>query len=120
MTAKAPWTVKGFIPERISCLKSQLPVWIIQFCLLSIILSLAGCAPQTDAMPTRTLVQNPIQAFRLEIQGLQKKYNIPGMSVAILQNQQTIFADGLGWFVQYHNEVKSVWHYGHAPKEEVK
>jgi len=23
---------------------------------------------------------------------------------------------GLGWFVQYHNEVKLVWHYGHAPK----
>jgi hypothetical protein len=23
---------------------------------------------------------------------------------------------GLGWFVQYHNDVKLVWHYGHAPK----
>jgi CubicO group peptidase (beta-lactamase class C family) len=23
---------------------------------------------------------------------------------------------GLGWFVQYHNEVKLVWHYGWAPK----
>jgi CubicO group peptidase (beta-lactamase class C family) len=34
--------------------------------------------------------------FEQEVEQLQKKYNIPGMSVAILQNQQIIFAAGFG------------------------
>jgi CubicO group peptidase (beta-lactamase class C family) len=42
-------------------------------------------------------VQDPIQAFRQEIEGLQKKYNIPGLSVAVLLNQQAILTDGFGY-----------------------
>ena len=80
-----------------NCLKNQFTVWMIQFCSLLTIFFFAACASQTSTTPTRASVQDPIQAFKQEIERLQKKYNIPGMSVAILQNQQTIFADGFGY-----------------------
>jgi len=80
-----------------NCLKNQFRVWMFQFSCLLIIFFFAACASQTATMPTRTSVQDPLQAFKQHIEGLQKKYNIPGMSVAILQNQQTIFAEGFGY-----------------------
>ena len=43
------------------------------------------------------LLKNPVAAFEQEVEKLRKKYKIPGMSVAILQNQQVIFADGFGY-----------------------
>jgi CubicO group peptidase (beta-lactamase class C family) len=79
-----------------NCLKNQLTVRIIQFCSLLTIFFFAACASQTRITPTRALVQDPIQVFKQEIEHLQKRYNIPGMSVAVLQNQQAIFADGYG------------------------
>ena len=48
-------------------------------------------------MPTPSAVQDPIQALSQEIERLQKTYNIPGLSAAVLQNQQTIYADGFGY-----------------------
>ena len=78
-------------------LKNQFTVWMVQFSFLFIILLLAACAPQTSTMATRTSVQDPIETFKLEIERLQKKYNIPGMSVAVFQKQQAIFADGHGY-----------------------
>jgi CubicO group peptidase (beta-lactamase class C family) len=80
-----------------NCLKNQFSVWMFQFSFLLIILIFAACAPQPSTMSTRTSVQDPIQAFKQEIEHLQKKYNIPGMSVAVIQNQQAIFADGYGY-----------------------
>jgi len=68
-----------------NCLKNQFRVWMFQFSCLLIIFFFAACASQTATMPTRTSVQDPLQAFN------------PGMSVAILQNQQTIFAEGFGY-----------------------
>ena len=80
-----------------NCLKNQFTVWMFQFSFLLIILIFAACASQTSTMATRTSVQDPIQTFKQEIEHLQKKYNIPGISVAVLQNQQAIFADGYGY-----------------------
>jgi CubicO group peptidase (beta-lactamase class C family) len=78
-------------------LKNQLTFWMIQFCSLLILFFFAACASQTSITPTRAAVQDPLQAFKQEIERLQKKYNIPGMSVAVMQNQQAIFADGFGY-----------------------
>ena len=78
-------------------LKNQLTFWMIQFCSLLILFFFAACASQTGTMATRTSVQDPLQAFKQEIERLQKKYKIPGMSVAVLQNQQAIFADAFGY-----------------------
>ena len=78
-------------------LKNQFTVWKIQFSFLLIIFFFAACASQTGTMTNRTSAQDPIQTFKQEIERLQKKYNIPGLSVAVLQNQQTIFTDGFGY-----------------------
>jgi len=77
--------------------KNPLTFWMNQFCFLLIIFFFSACASSTIRTPARTPVQDPIQAFKQEIEGLQKKYNIPGLSVAVLQNQQTIFTDGFGY-----------------------
>ena len=45
---------------------------------------------------THPAVEDPFAAFEQEVTGLQKRYKIPGMSVAIVQNQQVIFAAGFG------------------------
>ena len=70
---------------------------MIQLCFLLIIISLTACSSQRDTMPIRASIQDPMQEFKLEIEHLQKKYNIPGLSVAILQNQQILLADGFGY-----------------------
>ena len=80
-----------------NCIKYQFTVWMIQCCSLLTIFFFAACASQTSNTPTRASAQDPIQAFKQEIEGLQKKYSIPGLSVAILQNQQTIYANGFGY-----------------------
>jgi CubicO group peptidase (beta-lactamase class C family) len=41
--------------------------------------------------------QDPIQFFRHEMDRLRKANEIPGMSVAVLQNQQVVFAEGFGY-----------------------
>ena len=78
-------------------LKNQFTVWKIQFSFLLIVFFFAACASQKSITPTGASVQDPVQAFRQEIERLQKKYNIPGISVAVLQKQQTIFTDGFGY-----------------------
>jgi len=87
-----------------NCLKSQRALWMIQFSTLLIIFFFSACASQKSITPIRTSVQDPIQAFKQEIEHLQKKYNIPGMSVVVLQKQQTIFADGFG-YADIENEI---------------
>ncbi len=81
----------------IKFLKNRLTFWMIQFCSLLTIFFFSACASQSSITPTRAAVQDPIEAFKQEIERLQKKYNIPGVSVVVLQKQQTIFADGFGY-----------------------
>jgi len=85
-------------------LKNQFTVWMFQFSFLLIIFFFAACASQTATMATRTSVQDPIQRFKQELERLQNKYKIPGMSVAILQKQRVIFADGFG-YADIENEI---------------
>ena len=78
-------------------MKNQLTLWMNQICSLLIIFLFSACTSQTNKISNQPAVQDPIQAFRQQIQSLRKKYNIPGLSVTILQNQQTVFADGFGY-----------------------
>jgi len=87
-----------------NCLKNQPRFWIIQAGAVIILFFFSACASPTRRTPSGTPVQDPIQAFRQQIEDLQKKYNIPGLSVAILQNQQTLFADGFG-YADIENEI---------------
>ena len=61
------------------------------------LLTACQTTPQTDSMTNRSTVEDPIQAFRRQVEGLQKKYNIPGLSAAILQHQKTIYTEGFGY-----------------------
>jgi CubicO group peptidase (beta-lactamase class C family) len=65
-------------------------------CLTMIAFTLVACASQSMTQPTRPAAENPVTVFEQEVVQLQKRYKIPGMSVAILKNQQVIFAAGFG------------------------
>jgi CubicO group peptidase (beta-lactamase class C family) len=58
---------------------------------------LVGCSLQSTTQPEQKAVENPVAAFEQEVEKLRKKLKIPGMSVAILQNQQIILANGFGY-----------------------
>jgi hypothetical protein len=64
------------------------------FCLIMLTMVLVACVTQSPANPKQALHQNPVAAFEWELRNLQEKYNILGMSVAILHKQNIIFADG--------------------------
>ena len=67
---------------------------LIHFILIAIVL--AACGLPSSSQSTHPAVEDPFAAFEQEVTGLQKRYKIPGMSVAIVQNQQVIFAAGFG------------------------
>ena len=62
-----------------------------------ILFALASCTSDSTTDSTRTITENPLEVFEQEAERLRTKYKIPGMSVAILRNQETIFADGFGY-----------------------
>jgi CubicO group peptidase (beta-lactamase class C family) len=77
--------------------KNPLTFWMIQVCSLLLVFFFSACASPTSRTPARTSIDDPIQTFRQEIERLQKQYNIPGLSIAVLQNQQARFTDGFGY-----------------------
>jgi CubicO group peptidase (beta-lactamase class C family) len=70
--------------------------------LLMIGLLLAFCASCTDTTPIQPVVKDPIQTFTQEIERLRNELNIPGLSVAVLQGQKVVFANGFG-----HADIKN-------------
>lgn len=65
---------------------------------LFMILSLLSACSQTHVnKPGLVVGQDPIQTFEHEMDRLRKDKSIPGMSVAVLQNQQVVFAQGFGY-----------------------
>ena len=64
--------------------------------LLSLFL-LSACSQTPSNMLSKAADQNQIQFFRDEMDRLRKDYGIPGMAVAVLENQQIVFADGFGY-----------------------
>jgi CubicO group peptidase (beta-lactamase class C family) len=65
--------------------------------LLMILSLLSACLPAPVTTPPQNVVQDPIEAFQHEMDRLRKDNGIPGMSVAVLQNQQVVFAEGFGY-----------------------
>jgi CubicO group peptidase (beta-lactamase class C family) len=57
---------------------------------------LAACTQTSVNSAVAVADQDPIQFFRHEMDRLRKANGIPGMSVAVLQNQQAVFAQGFG------------------------
>ena len=65
---------------------------------LSMLLSLLSACSQTSAnTPGPAPDQDPVQFFYEEMERLRTDNRIPGLSVAVLQKQQVIFAEGFGY-----------------------
>ena len=66
--------------------------------ILSMLLPLLSACAQTSAnTPNLAPDQNPVQFFYEEMERLRIDNRIPGLSVAVLQNQQVVFAEGFGY-----------------------
>ena len=78
-------------------LRNRLPDGMVRLGFLMIVYILAFCASPSATMPTQLAAKGPIQVFTQEIERLRKEFKIPGLSVAVLQGQQVVFADGFGY-----------------------
>jgi CubicO group peptidase (beta-lactamase class C family) len=65
--------------------------------LFAMLLGLAACGEK----PAPT---DPVQTFEQDVERLRKELNIPGMSVAVLQGQEVVFARGFG-YADLENQV---------------
>jgi len=78
-------------------IRNRLPDGMVRFGFLMIVYILAFCASPSSAAPAQPAAKGPIEAFTQEIECLRKELKIPGLSVAILQGQQVVFANGFGY-----------------------
>jgi CubicO group peptidase (beta-lactamase class C family) len=62
--------------------------------LLALLLGLAACSGKATPIPSPT---DSMQTFEQEVERLRKELKIPGMSVAVMQEQEVIFARGFGY-----------------------
>jgi len=73
------------------------PRWILQIGFLVVCGLLAACPRPDVNVPSRPVILEPMQIFEQEIQNLRKTLRIPGMSVAILKEQEIVFKKGFGY-----------------------
>lgn len=81
-------------------LRKRLPGRLLRFAFLTIVCFLAAGAARSAILVTQPPLKNvedSILIFKQEIEGLRKALNIPGLSVAVLQGQKAVFADGFGY-----------------------
>ena len=78
-------------------LRNRLTDRMTRFGFLMIVYILAFCASPSATMSAQPAAKGPIQAFTQEIERLRKELKIPGLSVAVIQDHQVVFADGFGY-----------------------
>jgi len=82
--------------------------------LLAALLGTVACGGQAaPTEPAQLAATDPVQTFEQEVERLRKELNIPGMSVAVLQRQEVVFARGYGQQTTYSFLVLKV------PEEEL-
>ena len=67
------------------------------FGLLLLFFLLSACAQTSSKITGLPADQDPTEYFRQEMDRLRKNNGIPGMAVAVLKNQQVVFAEGFGY-----------------------
>ena len=82
---------------------NQIPVRMLQSSMLIIVFFWTVCAFCSQAKALQS-AQEHFQSFEQEIERLRKELNIPGLSVAVLQGQKVVFADGYG-YVDIENKI---------------
>jgi len=78
-------------------LRNRLPNGMVRLGFLLIVYILVFCASPSTTMAAQPVAKGPIQTFAQEIERLRKELKIPGLSVAVLQGQQVVFANGFGF-----------------------
>jgi len=71
--------------------------WILLLALVVMGCILDGCVSKSVDSSLQTDVIDPIDIFRHKIDRLQKEFQIPGLSVAILKNREIVLAEGFGY-----------------------
>jgi CubicO group peptidase (beta-lactamase class C family) len=65
---------------------------------LALVVGTAACQQKpTSTEPLQPADTERIQTFEREVERLRKELNIPGLSVAVLQGQEVVFARGFGY-----------------------
>ena len=85
-------------------LSNRLPIRMIGFGILIIVCLLITCPSTSAIRQTQPAGKNLIQTFKKELERLRKEFRIPGLSVAVLQDRQVVFADGFG-YADIENEI---------------
>ena len=65
--------------------------------LLLLLFLLSACAQPSSKVTDPAVDQDPIEYFRQEMDRLRENSGIPGMAVAVLKNQQIVYAEGFGY-----------------------
>ena len=78
-------------------LSNRLTVRMIGLGILMTVCFFSTCPSTSATMQTQSAGKSLIQTFKHEIERLRKELRIPGLSVAVLQDQQVVFADGFGY-----------------------
>ena len=64
---------------------------------LVIICLLVACATPKATVPTQTETLDPMQLFEQKLENMRNTLNVPGMSVAVLKEQNIILNKGFGY-----------------------
>jgi CubicO group peptidase (beta-lactamase class C family) len=73
--------------------------------LAAVVMGATACGQRTaPTEPTQPAATGAIQALEQKLEELRKELNIPGMSVAVLQEQEVVFARGFG-YADVENEI---------------
>ena len=67
------------------------------FSLLLLFFLLSACAQTSSKITGLPADQDQIEYFRQEMDRMRRNNGIPGMAVAVLENQQVVFAEGFGY-----------------------
>ncbi|NNL75316.1 MAG: beta-lactamase family protein [Desulfobacterales bacterium] len=70
-------------------------IFYVSFFIISCLLF--ACAPPKATVQKQPEILNPMQQFEQKLESMRKAYNVPGMSVAILKEQEVVFNRGFGY-----------------------
>ena len=87
-------------------LNNRLFARLICFGILMAVCIFITCPSTSATMQTQPVEKSLIQTFKHEIERLRKELSIPGLSVAALQDQQVVCADGFG-YADIENKVSA-------------
>ena len=67
---------------------------------------LVACAPHKATVPTHRETLDPVQLFDQKLESMRKTLSIPGMSVAVLKEQEIVFDKGYG-YADIENKIRA-------------